>query len=106
MMFNYYKDALRQYFNFGGIATRKQFWLFVVANIIVAFAVGIVVNILLGDATWLTKLYGIFIFIPSWAIACRRMHDTGRSALLLLLNIIPGIGNLICAILLAMPSKY
>lgn len=102
----YYKDAIQQYINFQGCATRKEFWLFVLCNIVITFAVNWVGINLLNGATWPATLYSLFIFLPTWAITVRRLHDTGKSGTWLLVSFIPGIGSLILFILLLLPSKW
>lgn len=102
----YYKDAISQYVNFQGIANRKEFWMFVLWNFLITTVLGWVSSLLLNDATWPLKLYSVFIFLPSWAIVSRRLHDSGRSSWWIFINLIPGIGQIILVILMLMPSKY
>ena len=71
------------YFNFKGRATRSQFWYFVLS----LFLVNIVVQIFgmipyLG--TLITFAWALFTLIPSIAIQVRRLHDTNKSGLLII----------------------
>lgn len=107
---NYFFDPiLKQYFDFKGVATRKQFWLFIFFSILFGF----MFTILDAALGWydvdagvgiLSSLFNLFIFIPSLAIMARRLHDAGFSAWWLLLIIIP-FGFLILLIFMLLPSK-
>lgn len=43
-------------------------------------------------------LWGLFTLIPSLAVTCRRLHDTDKSGILLLLYLVPLIGSIILLI--------
>jgi uncharacterized membrane protein YhaH (DUF805 family) len=78
----YYLDALKKYAQFEGRATKKEFWMFVLFNIIISIIIGIIGNILgldKGDQNILSNTYNLAIFLPSIAIAVRRLHDTNSS---------------------------
>lgn len=76
----YYVDVLKNYGNFAGRARRKEFWNFVLINLIISVMI-------CGIAPLLT-LYGIIILFPALALCFRRLHDTGRSGAWLLLGIV------------------
>lgn len=101
----YYKSAISQYLNFNGVATRMEFWMFFIMNIVIAAVVGWVGSAIFNGATWPATLYSVFIFCPSWSISVRRLHDSGKSGIWLLVHLIPGIGQLAYLILMALPSK-
>ena len=88
----------KNYFNFSGRARRKEYWLFVVAYIIVVVIAGIIDAITgLGDAG-LGPIYIIAtlaMIIPSIAVSVRRLHDTNRRGWWLFLALIPIIGPII-----------
>ena len=70
--------CLKNYANFSGRARRKEYWFFVLGSIIVGFLLGIIGGILrLGDTLGL--LLNLALFVPSLAVAARRLHDTNRS---------------------------
>lgn len=50
-------------------------------------------------------IYMLAMFIPTIALSTRRLHDTGQSGLLQLLNLIPYLGGLITLILMAQGPK-
>ena len=81
----YYLKALQNYANFDGRATRSEYWYFVLFNFLIAFAVGFVTAIIGLSA--LSTLYSLGLLIPSWAVAIRRIHDTGKSGWFVLVPI-------------------
>ncbi len=107
-------SVFRKYGVFKGRARRSEYWMFFLFNILVGIAVTIGVSVLggvgisrysndsyysgggaLGAAgiLWiLYLLYGVAIIIPSFALACRRLHDIGRSGAYILFGLIPVVG--------------
>lgn len=79
-MVEYYKLALSKYAQFTGRSRRSEFWYFALGNFVVGLIIGVIGG-LLGEtiSTGLSGLYNLAIFIPSIAVAVRRLHDTGRS---------------------------
>ncbi len=79
----WYLKVLQEYANFNGRAGREEYWMFFLFNIIVAFALGIatsVIQMMIGaNVSYVSIIYQLGIFIPSIAVAVRRMHDTDRS---------------------------
>lgn len=101
---NYYTDALKNYATFDGKATRTQFWMFVLVNIIIS----IVLNILAGfvsAVTYLSWIYSLALIIPSLAIGARRLHDIGKSGWWQLIGLIPFVGAIVLIIMFALPTK-
>ena len=96
----WYLQALKKYTVFDGRARRKEFWMFVLFNIIISFALGFVdgfADLILITAGGyvigiLSGLYYLFILIPTVALWVRRLHDTGRSGWYLFLLLIPLVG--------------
>lgn len=92
------RTCLSKYVDFSGRARRSEFWFWVLFN----FLVGVVANILdsiLGtdydgatSGGLINTLVGLALFLPSLAVAARRLHDTGRSGWWLLLILIPVLG--------------
>ncbi|MEF9958033.1 MAG: DUF805 domain-containing protein [Acinetobacter sp.] len=77
-MVDWFIKCLKNYANFSGRARRKEYWFFVLGSIILGFLLGIIGGILrIGDSLGL--LLNLALFVPSLAVAARRLHDTGRS---------------------------
>lgn len=87
-----YFNGWRNTFNYKGMATRKEFWLFILVNSIVfnmpAFAAKMLVmtrvdlsELLLSLCVGfnLQTLFKILFIIPLISLGVRRMHDIGRS---------------------------
>jgi uncharacterized membrane protein YhaH (DUF805 family) len=87
---HWFTDVVKKYAVFSGRARRKEFWMF----ILFSWLLGIVVNILdkiIGTdysnntGGLLSSLVSLALLLPTLAVAARRLHDTGRSALWLFL---------------------
>jgi uncharacterized membrane protein YhaH (DUF805 family) len=101
---DWYLGVLKQYAVFDGRARRKEFWMFVLFNFVIAAALGIVGRVIgLGGA--LQGLYSLGVLIPGLAVSVRRMHDTGRSGWWLLIAFIPFVGWLIALYFLVQPGE-
>lgn len=111
-MVDYYKRALSKYAIFEGRDTLPEYWYYVLFNAIVY--VGLALLLIIGliidteaiaiGAIVLGGLYRTATLIPSIAAASRRLHDTGKSALFLLLYFVP-FGALALIILLAQQTQ-
>lgn len=100
----YFWDVVKnQYFDFGGKATRKQFWLFFAWNyalsvvlyigtqlaVSILFAVNDKVGLIVGSIFMLVNsIISLALFIPALAIQCRRFRDVGLTPWWLLLPFI------------------
>ena len=99
---NWYLKVLKQYADFKGRARRKEFWMFVLFNMIFAIlamvidnVLGTTFNIMEGQALpygYIYLLYVLFIFIPGLAVEVRRLHDIGKSGWMILIALIPIVG--------------
>ena len=81
---NYYLEVLKKYAVFSGRARRKEYWLFVLFNAIIAILLT-VVDAMIGtynletQSGVISSLYSLAVLIPSIAVTVRRLHDTDRS---------------------------
>ena len=92
---DWYLKALRQWTDFSTRARRKEYWMFTLFYVLIAIGVAIVETILgLGffGVGLLSSLFGLAMIIPGLAVSVRRLHDTGRSGLWLLIGFVPFIG--------------
>jgi len=69
--------CFKKYATFEGRASRSEFWYFTLFYLIVSFLSGIVEGA--TGITGLSYIPYLAFLIPSIAVSCRRMHDTGRS---------------------------
>lgn len=88
---NWYLIVLKKYAVFSGRARRKEYWMFFLFNIIIAFILGFIEGITGinsgSDESILANIYSFAILIPSIAVGIRRMHDVGKSGWFLLIPI-------------------
>ena len=99
----WYLEVLRKYAVFSGRARRKEYWMFVLINMLIALALGVLDGIL-GGGGLLGGLYSLAILIPSLAVAVRRLHDTGRSGWWILICLIPLLGAIVLLIFMVIDS--
>jgi uncharacterized membrane protein YhaH (DUF805 family) len=86
----WYVEVLRKYAVFEGRAHRTEFWMFVLVNFAISIALNIVDYAIGTDGEYiglLSGVYAIAVLIPSLAVGARRLHDTGRTAWWLLLEL-------------------
>lgn len=88
---NYYLLVLKKYAVFSGRSRRAEYWYFALFNFIVASLLGLIEGVL-GiapgtDESLLANIYQLAVFIPSIAVAIRRMHDVNKSGWFLLIPI-------------------
>ncbi|MEM8908119.1 MAG: DUF805 domain-containing protein [Bacteroidota bacterium] len=95
----WYLKVLKKYAIFEGRARRKEYWYFVLFNIIFSFGIGFV-DVMFGTYSLEagTGLFGavyiVGVIVPAIAVGVRRMHDVGKSGWYLLIPIY----NLILAV--------
>ncbi|MEM9777167.1 MAG: DUF805 domain-containing protein [Chloroflexota bacterium] len=107
-----YFDAIQNYFNFRGRASRADYWFFVLFNFLVSILVmfvdvavfGLEAMAEEGAFPLFSVLYSLFIIIPRFSLSVRRLHDTGRSGFWLLINLIPILGQITFFIFTVLPS--
>lgn len=94
---NWYLKCLKQYADFRGRARRKEYWMFVLFNVIIAFVFGCIDGLLgwtdpeIGLGV-LGGIYTLAVFIPGLAVGVRRLHDIGKSGWNYFFVLIPIVG--------------
>ena len=96
----WYIDVLKKYAVFDGRARRKEYWMFVLFNVIASIILSILDKILgldfgsgsTSSSGWLSTIYSLAVLLPTIGVAIRRMHDTNRSGWWILINLVPCIG--------------
>lgn len=81
---HYYLHVLKNYATFSGRARRSEYWMFVLFNVIVSIVLAGVDAA--AGTMFLGTIYSLAVFIPSLAVAVRRLHDTGKSGWWFLIN--------------------
>lgn len=94
---DWYLRALKKYAEFTGRAQRKEYWFFVLFNIIFSLFTALLDNVL-GLATFgegygpINLLYSLALLLPGTGVTIRRLHDVGKSGWFSLIVFIPLIG--------------
>ena len=94
----WYLEALKKYAVFSGRARRKEYWMFLLFNIIITVAVVFIADFFTFPR--IIAIYALGLMIPTIAVQVRRLHDTGRSGWWSLMNFIPLIGPIVLIIFL------
>lgn len=98
-MFSTFVGSLKKYVDFGGRATRKEFWTFVFFYYLTAIIGGLVDGFIGTDFVGSLLVAGLIL--PYISCAARRMHDVGKSGWFM---IVP-FYNLILALSSSVPEK-
>jgi uncharacterized membrane protein YhaH (DUF805 family) len=106
---NWYLEVLKKYAVFSGRARRKEYWYFVLFNILISIGLTIV-DMVIGtynDVMGVGVLYGLYslaVLIPGIAVSVRRLHDTNRSGWWLLIGLVPLIGVIVLLVFVVSDS--
>jgi uncharacterized membrane protein YhaH (DUF805 family) len=102
---NWYLEVMKKYAVFSGRARRKEYWFFILFNMIFAIVAMIVDNVLgiaiegLGYGP-IYILYGLAILLPNLGVLVRRLHDVGKSGWFFFITFIPIVGAIWLLVLL------
>ncbi|HEX2190646.1 MAG TPA: DUF805 domain-containing protein [Longimicrobiaceae bacterium] len=109
----WYLEVFRKYAVFSGRARRKEYWMFVLFNVLASISLAIADGVLgLGGGFGLLgAVYALAVLVPGLAVSVRRLHDTGRSGWWLLVAIVPILGPIALLVLMALdgepgPNQY
>ncbi|MDR1053508.1 MAG: DUF805 domain-containing protein [Planctomycetaceae bacterium] len=86
-----YIEVLKKYVVFTGRARRREYWLFILANLIIGFVLGFILGLagIPEAANVAGGVYNLAVLLPTIAVGIRRLHDTGRSGWFYLLILVP-----------------
>lgn len=111
------KRGFSKYARFDGRASRSEYWwwaLFAALVPIVLNSINSSMLVSAGETGQLSAgsailsviggLWVLALLVPNLAITWRRLHDTNKSGLFILLGLIPFVGWIIVIVLMAMPS--
>jgi uncharacterized membrane protein YhaH (DUF805 family) len=102
---NWYLAVLKNYVGFSGRAGRTEYWMFALFNLIIFLVLAILAAITRSFFFWLLYgLYALAVLIPTLAVTWRRMQDTGRNGLWILLGLIPFVGGIILLVFMILPG--
>ena len=107
---SWYVEALRKYAVFSGRARRKEYWFFILFNILIAAGLTLIDTFVgtydtLRGVGLLSGLYSLGMLLPSLAVGVRRLHDIGRTGWWLLIGIVPLIGPIVLLVFAVLESQ-
>jgi uncharacterized membrane protein YhaH (DUF805 family) len=110
---------LRRYADFSGRSRRKEYWMFLLLQLILYAAVALVALVLFsaddGNAGFglfsgmgliLFLIIILALFIPTLAVTVRRFHDQDKSGWFVLLGLIPFVGGLIVLVFMCLEGTH
>ena len=97
------KFGFKGYFQFGGRATRAEYWWWCLFWVIVFFTASLIDGVFSGSGIF-TLLFVVGTVIPYWALLIRRLHDTNKTGWWVLTMFIPLVGPIIHLLLCCHPS--
>jgi uncharacterized membrane protein YhaH (DUF805 family) len=100
VVMQWYLKVLQQYVAFSGRARRTEFWMFALFTTIIQIVLQLLDGALglayfPGTLGLLTTIYILAVFLPSLGVAVRRLQDTGRSGLWVLIGLVPLVGVIV-----------
>ncbi|MDI9522977.1 MAG: DUF805 domain-containing protein [Fermentimonas sp.] len=108
---NFKQVVTGKYADFTGRADRKEYWLYVLAMIVISLVLGLFTT-LFAKVKLLYILFAVLsgavslaLLIPSLAVTVRRLHDIGKGGGWIFISLIPFIGAIWLLILLIMQGE-
>lgn len=102
---SWYLTVLKKYASFGGRARRKEYWMFVLFQIIVMGLLLTIATVSEVEALmYLYIAYYLGTLLPTIAVIVRRLHDQGKSGGWFFIGLVPLIGGIWLLALLCTPG--
>ena len=100
------KDGFARYVDFKTRSTRSQFWWWALWSILLGLATSMLdVMLGMGDVGPLNSLLSLAMFLPSLAVAVRRLHDIGRTGWWYLMIFVPLVGWIVLIVFFCTATK-
>ena len=100
-----------KYVEFKGRASRSEYWLFVLAIIIINIAFSLLAAIF-SSLKAISLIFGVLnmlvslaLLLPGLAVTVRRFHDIGKGGGWIFINLLPVIGQIWTIVLMAQESE-
>lgn len=100
-----YIEVLQKYAVFDGRASRREYWLWILVNLVIAIAIEVLYLAVADFFAIVGVIYGLATIVPHLAVGARRLHDHNKSGWLQLINLVPLIGWIIVLILMVLPGN-
>lgn len=106
---NWYLEVLKKYAVFNGRARRKEYWMFVLGNLIVAIIASVLDAVIFGTQMGMPGplyfIYMLAVLVPGLAVSVRRLHDVGKSGWFILIAFIPIVGAIWLLVLMCLDGQ-
>ncbi len=90
--------VFRKYADFKGVASRSEYWWWILFVVLVGIATG---------AIWdgLNVAWNIAVLLPTLAVGVRRLRDAGYHWGWIFLGLVPLVGGIVLIVFFTQPSK-
>ena len=95
--FDWFLKCMKNYLNFSGRARRKEFWFFMLFNMLGCFT-ALVLDTVFGTEIIFYAIYILAMALPVLAVSIRRLHDISKSGWWYLISLIPLLGMIVLII--------
>src|SRR4051812_25074604 len=103
------RTVLRKYAEFGGRASRPEFWWWMLFYVLVASALNVFGVIRIGETSSLgailSSLWGIAVLLPTFAVGVRRLRDAGYGWGHIFWLLVPIAGVIVLIVFWAQPAR-
>ena len=101
------QSVFAKYATFSGRARRKEYWYFVLFNVVVSIVIGALARTIGGEnlERTLNGIWSLAVLIPGLAVVWRRLHDIGKSGAWWFLVFVPVVGWIILLIWFCQDSQ-
>ena len=100
---DWYLEALKKYAVFSGRSRRKEYWMFVLFQVIISCVIAVVE--VFFNTSFLSAIFALATIVPSVAVPVRRLHDIGRTGWWFLISLIPLIGSIVLLVFACTDSE-
>jgi uncharacterized membrane protein YhaH (DUF805 family) len=92
--------CFQKYVVFSGRARRPEYWYWVLFSFLLGILLVIIDLIVFGGSSLFSTLVSLALFLPSLAVAIRRLHDIDRVGWWILIALVPLVGSIILIVML------
>lgn len=85
---NFVDTVTNHYLDFNGRVGRAQYWYYILVVFVLAIGVWLVSSV---TTRALSSLFSLALLLPNLGMTVRRLHDTGKPGIWVLLPLIPGV---------------
>jgi uncharacterized membrane protein YhaH (DUF805 family) len=99
------QSGFSNYVNFSSRAIRSEYWFWVLFVVIgEAVGSGLDYTIFATSTGLFYSVFALAVFLPSLAVAIRRLHDLDRSGWWILISLIPIVGGIVLIVWFCSPG--